>query len=116
MCVDTHKFRCCCGCMSLTSATILIGVLYLLSAIGSAVVQNWWGFAFEICLVGIFSLVLCKPHSEGTRKLIYYVVAIIMALGAIAFIIFVIYAFASDWEVTVCRDFGGEIEGFFDSP
>ena len=116
MCVDTHKFRCCFGCCSLTTGTIIIGALYALGAIGSAISQQWIPFALEVVLAGIFSIVLCKPNSVDTRKLIYYVVAILYGLALIGWIIFVIYAFASDWEVDICTNLDSFVEGLFDSP
>ena len=108
MCVDTHASpqRCCCGCMTLTQGSILIGILNVFGAIGMAISGNWYGFTFNLVLATLFIMVLVKPYDAGIRKIIYYVYLIGTILGLIGFIIFIIYAFASDWESDWCYDTG----------
>ena len=105
MCVDTSKepWRCCCGCMSLTQATILIGILYLLETISNAISGMWLGFAFALCMTLLFVLVIVKPYNADVRKLLYYIYLCLLIAQGVAFTIFIIYAFASDWEETTCR-------------
>ena len=105
MCVDTRDepWRCCCGCMSLTQATILIGILYLLEAVSNAIAGMWLGFAFALVMTGIFVMVIVKPYNADIRKLLYYIYLCLLIASAVAYTIFIIYAFASDWEVDTCN-------------
>ena len=55
-------------------------------------------------MVALFAIVLFKPHNAPTRKLLYILYAIGAVLYVIFFIAFAIYAFASDYEETLCAD------------
>ena len=102
MCVDTQKFRCCCGCLSLTQATIAIGLLYVLGVIANAINHFWIGMALDICFVLLFVMVIVKPYDISIRKTLYYIYAILSAIGLVGLVIFTIVIFASDWEVDWC--------------
>ena len=102
MCVDTQHYKCCCGCMTLTQATILIGIIYILSAILDAIVGQWINFVFCLVVGLLFGMVIFKPYNEGVRKLLYYLYLILQIIGAVGFIIAVIVIFASDWEQDWC--------------
>ena len=103
MCVDTHRFRCCCGLFSLTTATLIIGTLYLIGAIVNAIQGIWAAFAFDLAFVALFAIVVFKPYNEGVRKLIYYLFMILAVVSYTAFFIFIIIAFTGDWEVQWCN-------------
>ena len=112
MCVNTatEPWNCCCGCMSLTQGTILIGVLYLLGTIATAIAGQWASFAFYLVLTCLFGLVVVKPYNADVRKIIYYIYFVLLILGLIGMVIFFIYAFASDFEETWCS-VGGNYSG-----
>ena len=47
MCVDKHHYKCC-GCISLTAATSILGCLYLLAKIYYAIISEWGAFAIYL--------------------------------------------------------------------
>ena len=74
MCVDTHHFRCCCGCLSLTQATIVLGVFQLFATIFYAIVWEWVNFTFSAIVSLAYILVIIKPYDACNRKILYYCV------------------------------------------
>ena len=50
----------------------------------------------------LFGLVVVKPYNADIRKIIYYIYMGLLVAGGIAIVIFLIYAFASDWEQEWC--------------
>ena len=95
MCVDREKMRCCCGAFSLTVATVIIGVLYLISAISSAIQTAWAPFVVYLIMAGLLGSVLVQPNNAGLRKIIYYTYVALAIAGAVGILIWIIYAFAS---------------------
>ena len=116
MCVDTHNYKCCCGCFSLTQATLLMGLLYVIGAIATAVAGIWYEFAVYCVMSSIFVMILVKPRCAGTRKLLYYIYLILSVLGAIAFVIWTIILFTGDFEHDWCTDADNikDYDQFFD--
>ena len=116
MCVDTQNYKCCCGCMTLTQATIVIGVLYLIGTISEAIMGQWAAFVWYLIMTLLFGMVIAKPYDASIRKLIYYISLILDILGAIGLVIFIIIAFAGDWEQDWCRTYYYDYKGdFYDS-
>ena len=67
MCINKETFKCC-GNISLTHATIGLGVTYLVFAVIVAV-SNYW-FSFCMCLItsGLFIAVCYKKKDVKIRK------------------------------------------------
>ena len=115
MCVSTGNYKCCCGCMSLTAATITLGALYLLGGIWNAIIGNWLGFAFDVAIAGVFSLVIFKPNSICIRQLIFFGMAILQGLGALGFVALVIFGIVADWEEQVCSNYWDDLYQYYNS-
>ena len=109
MCVNSEKRKCCC-CLNLTHATLIIGGLFAVLAILTAIVGAWLSFTFYLLLTGGFSVVLFMPKNVRVRKILYYTSLALAALGAVAYLITVIYIFASDWE----KDWCGSARNFYE--
>ena len=84
--------------MTLTQATILIGVLYVIGVIAEAIVGSWAAFVFYLIMALLFVMVIVKPYDASIRKLLYYISLIMNILGAIGLVIAIIVMFAGDWE------------------
>ena len=115
MCVTSHNFKCCCGCMSMTTATIILGSLYLFGAICNAIVGNWIGFGGDLLLTGVFSLVIFKPHSVGIRKCIFWMMTTLQSIGILGFTVLVICGIVIDWEENLCNDYWSDMSQYFES-
>ena len=115
MCVNTNNSRCCCGCFSLTTATVIIGCIYLIGGVINAVNGVWLNFAFQTLLAGLFCMVLFYPRNVSLRKLIFIIEAVFYILGAIGFVILLIVYFATDladnFDETWCDDYYTQLEG-----
>ena len=104
MCVDTNQYKCC-NCCSLTTATLVLGALYLLSCIGNAVSSMWLGFAISLIISLLFVMVLVKPNAVYIRKLLFYLVSVMSAIQFLGVIIVFIYLLATDdWIEDACLD------------
>ena len=102
MCVDKHHYKCCGSC-SLTTATLILGALYLLGTIAYAVTQQWVSFSISLILTLLFVMVLVKPGDIGVRKLIFYLVTIGQIIGTVALIlVFIILMATDDWVKDAC--------------
>ena len=97
MCVDKHHYKCC-GCLSLTHATLILGLFYILGAIYYATMGTWWNFAIWIVTSVLFIMVLIKPHDAMVRKMLFYIVSALAIIGLVAtIIVFLIYLVNGDW-------------------
>ena len=47
MCVDKHHYKCC-GCLTLTQATLILGLIYIIGAIYYVTIGSWINFAIWI--------------------------------------------------------------------
>ena len=105
MCVDTHHFKCCCSCLSMTSATLILGALYLIGCIMNAVGGWWINFAITLIISLLFVMVLVKPHDIYIRKILYYSVTGMTVINFLGVIIVFIYLLATDdWIDTACNE------------
>ena len=112
MCVDKHHYKCCC-CCSLTCATLILGLLYLIGCIADAVAGLWLTFAIQLVMSLLFIMVLVKPHDVTIRKILYYVVMIMTVINFVALIIVFIYFLATDdWIYDACKS---SIESYWES-
>lgn len=115
MCVTSHNFKCCCGCMSMTTATMILGACYLFGTICNAIIGNWFGFGGDLLLTGIFGMVLFKPHSVGLRKCIFWMMTVLQSLGVLGFTALVIIGIVVDWEESVCTDYWSDLSQYYDN-
>ena len=111
MCVDKHHYKCCGSC-SLTTATLVLGVFYLLYTIGCAVSQQWVSFSIGLVMSLLFVMVLVKPNDIGVRKLLFYLIMIGQVLATVACILVFIILMATDgWyddAIDNCNDASDE--------
>ena len=101
MCVDKHHFKCC-GCLSMTAATILLGVLTLCSAIFYAIREEWASFAIGAFTSLLFFGVLVKPHEANIRKMLFYIASTMSLVGLVATIIVFIVWLNNDTYYEYC--------------
>ena len=98
MCVSTHDFKCCCGCMTLTQATIVFGALYYLESILNAIAGQWAGFCIYATIGTVFMFVIFKPTSIGTRLCIFVTSCVLNGLSALVLLIAFFLAIFYNWE------------------
>ena len=104
MCVNSKEMKCCGSC-SLTDATIILGVLYALGAIGSATSRQWGNMALMAVACILFVLVCIKRNDVNVRKLLFIVVTIIQTISVVVLIGTFIYLVAvDDWVTDACTD------------
>ena len=104
MCVNSSTMKCCGSC-SLTDATIILGVLYALGAIGSATSRQWGNMALMAVACILFVLVCIKRNDVNVRKLLFIVVTIIQTISVVVLIGTFIYLVAvDDWVTDACTD------------
>ena len=89
MCVDKDNFKCC-SCIDLTTATGILGALYIIGCIYYGCVGEWAEFAFALVISALFVMVCVKPHDTNVRKLLFYIISTLSCLGLFVFIIVVI--------------------------
>ena len=103
MCVDKHHYKCC-GCLSLTTATLILGALYLCGTIYYIVVGEWASFAVSLVISLLFILVLVKPHDANIRKILFYLISFLSIIGLLVLIIVFIVYLANDRWIDYCYD------------
>ena len=97
MCVDKHHYKCC-RCLTLTQATLILGLIYIIGAIYYVTIGSWINFAIWIVASVLFIMVLFKPHDAMIRKLLFYIGSILSIIGLVAIIIaFLIFLVNGDW-------------------
>ena len=106
MCVNIHTLKCCCGSCSLTTATIVLGILNLLGTVAYGVAMNWTSFAISLIITLLYLMVVVKPYDVYTRKILYYTVMITGAIGVIVLAIvgIILWVTFDDWVLDACRD------------
>jgi len=105
MCVDTHHYRCCCGCLSLTQATILLGILQLIATISYAIAGQWVNFSVSALISLIYIMVFCKPYDVSVRKILYYLILCGQLVGLVTFVIVLIIYLTSDtYKYDLCAN------------
>ena len=106
MCVNIHTLKCCCGSCSLTTATIVLGILNLLGTVAYGVAMNWTSFAISLIITLLYLMVVVKPYDVYTRKILYYTVMITGAIGVIVLAIvgIVLWVTFDDWVFDACKD------------
>ena len=109
MCVNSKEMKCCGSC-SLTDATIVLGVLYVLFAIGSAASQQWFNFAMGLLASFLFIMVCVKKHDVNVRKALFVLVTILQTLSVIGFIVAFGVILSTDYVEEMCVDL------FWDDP
>ena len=70
MCIDKHHWKCCCGC-SLTTATLIMGILEAVSVLGALGQHNWISAVFSLAMTCIFAVALCDKNCPKKRKFLY---------------------------------------------
>ena len=104
MCVNTEHYKCC-SCFSMTTATLILGALYLIGCVCDAVIENWFGFAVSLIISLLMMMVLVKPHDVYIRKILYRLVASLTLISFAVLIAVFIYLCASDsWIDDACRN------------
>ena len=103
MCVDKHHYKCC-GCLSLTTATLILGALYLCGTIYYAVINEWASFAISLVISLLYVMVLVKPGDANIRKLLFYMVSFLSVVGLLTLIIVFIVYLANDNWYDACRN------------
>ena len=102
MCVDKHHYKCC-GCISLTAATAILGCLYLLATIYYAIISEWGAFAIYLITTLVFIMVIARPNDANIRKLLFYIVTVLSVIGLVAACIFFFVILANgDFSEYVC--------------
>ena len=106
MCVNTHTLKCCCGSCSLTTATIVLGILNLLGTVAYGVSMNWYSFGISLVITLLYLMVVVKPYDVYTRKILYYTVMITGAIGVavLAIVGIVLWVTFDDWVEDACKN------------
>ena len=114
MCVNSSTMKCCGSC-SLTDATIVLGVLYALSAISGAASRQWFHFTVTLIACILFIMVCCKKNNVGVRKMLFIVVTIMQTISLLGLIIVFIVIMASDWIEDTCVEIAKDDSTAFDT-
>ena len=101
MCVDKHHFKCC-GCLSLTTATLLLGAINLAAVIYYGIMEEWASLAVGCISVVLMAGVLVKPHDANIRKLLFYIATTLAVIGFIALVIVFFVWLANDTYYEWC--------------
>jgi len=104
MCVDKHNWTCCCGC-TLHCGTITIIVLQLLAAISYGIGSMWLLCCFSLMLFATPFAIYFKPDDIKTRKIAFYVYAVLTGCEVLGMFIMIISIFNGSWALTQCNDF-----------
>ena len=105
----------CCGCCSMTTATLILGALYLIGCIFDAIAGMWLGFAIQLIMSLLFIMVLVKPHDVTIRKILYYLVMAMIAINFVGLIIvFIFFLVTDDWILNACHDFYEQSSSYWD--
>ena len=109
MCVNSNNSRCCCGLFSLTTATVLIGILFILNAALQAIAGAWVSFALNLGMASLFGIVIAKPRNASLRKVIFIINVAINVMAAVGFVILLIFFFVTDanenYDQTWCNNY-----------
>ena len=114
MCVNKSTMKCCGSC-SLTDATIVLGVLYALSAISGAASRQWFHFAITLVACILFIMVCVKKNNVGVRKVLFILVTVMQTISLLGLIIVFIVIMASDWIEDTCVEIAKDDSTAFDT-
>ena len=95
----------CCKCCTLTQATVMLGLLYVISNIICGVAQMWILFAVNLAIVLFFLVVCIKCRSTALRCLLFFMVTILQLVMIVLVVYsYVAYVATGDWVEEKCED------------
>ena len=84
---------------------VIIRFLQLLAAISYGIGSMWLLCCFSLMLFATPFAIYFKPDDIKTRKIAFYVYAVLTGCEVIGMFIMIVFIFNGSWALTICNDF-----------